>query len=233
MAMLKRKKAESVKDEDYAGIKQLAAECKELLGYDLLNRTMETTRPCQNLVAALKELDIRPFSEKSVRKYKKRQEWFVKMHDAQAAVEWTFSRLACTLGGIAVLSALTWLTLSLTTGGGGWCFWLAIPGAIGGLLSLVAYAIARSNSSHEVHVYWSTRKLSSYSDPVPEFALQTACDIKRKCPDVDFLVDEIQCNRISLERRKDDPFLVVRDKTGHDYYVEVWNEPKFHKTYKS
>ena len=72
---------------------------------------------------------------------------------------------------------------------------------------------------------WRRITLSSYGKPVPEFALQTAVDIAEHTgtSEVDFYIDQLVVNERTL-----DPFLVVRcKKDTTDYYLEVWNEPKF------
>ena len=56
---------------------------------------------------------------------------------------------------------------------------------------------------------------------VPEFALQTAVDLKERCPKASFYIEEL-----GIKLRRLDPFLVV-EYAGLRYYVEVWNEPNF------
>ena len=59
---------------------------------------------------------------------------------------------------------------------------------------------------------------------IPEFALQTACDLKERFPNFTFGIDV-------LEEKKEqpityDPFLWMRGDWDV-YYLEVWNEPGY------
>lgn len=70
--------------------------------------------------------------------------------------------------------------------------------------------------------YWEGHSLEQYGDPIPEFVLSKAIQIKKACPEVKFYVETLQGNP--------DPFLVAQlgDDYGKDYaYIEVWEEPKF------
>jgi len=73
---------------------------------------------------------------------------------------------------------------------------------------------------------WVQTKISEYSQPIPEFVLAKAVQIKQAIPDCEIYVE-------SLEDHPD-PFLVVAIPDGRPYYpakerhyVEVWAEPKF------
>ena len=73
---------------------------------------------------------------------------------------------------------------------------------------------------------WNRVDISKYNEPIPEFVLNKAIQIKREIPGVVIQID-------SLEDYPD-PFLVVSVKhprysnlTEDDTYVEVWAEPKF------
>jgi hypothetical protein len=70
---------------------------------------------------------------------------------------------------------------------------------------------------------WSEVALAKYGEPVPEYVLNKAIEIKEKCPPATFLVDSLV---VREERRTLDPFLIVR-QDDETYYVEVWDEPKF------
>jgi hypothetical protein len=79
---------------------------------------------------------------------------------------------------------------------------------------------------------WRVTPLRGYTQPVPEFALQKACEIKRELPEAEFFIDQLAV----------DPFLIVALDQPQDFpqnvktrgldpeiaaYVEVWDEPKF------
>ena len=81
---------------------------------------------------------------------------------------------------------------------------------------------------------WRLTELSKYTQPVPEFVLRKACDIKRELPTAIFYIDQLAV----------DPFLLVSITPIIDFmtnqarkldpetqaYVEVWDEPKFEET---
>jgi hypothetical protein len=73
---------------------------------------------------------------------------------------------------------------------------------------------------------WNKTKIADYKQPVPEFVLNKAVQIKRLLPEV----------RIYIQHLTDhpDPFLVVATKhkdyeclDAEEFYIEVWEEPKF------
>ncbi len=67
--------------------------------------------------------------------------------------------------------------------------------------------------------HWTATSLSSYKEPIPEFVLAKAIQIKEQLPEVKFFVQH-------LNDPKADPFLVAQ--LGSEiYYIEVWSEPKF------
>lgn len=66
---------------------------------------------------------------------------------------------------------------------------------------------------------WSHTKLSDYTEPIPEFVLSKAVEIKEKLPTVEFHIHH-------LSIPKADPFLIA--VLGKElYFVEVWDEPRF------
>lgn len=74
---------------------------------------------------------------------------------------------------------------------------------------------------------WRLSKIEEYKQPIPEFVLAKAVQIKEKMPEVTILIE-------SLEDHPD-PFLIVAfpapayswEKPKEHYYIEVWAEPKF------
>jgi hypothetical protein len=73
---------------------------------------------------------------------------------------------------------------------------------------------------------WEKVTIERYREPIPEFVLNEAIQIKREMPEV----------RIYVEHLTDfpDPFLIVATRhkdyeilDGETVYVEVWEEPKF------
>lgn len=74
---------------------------------------------------------------------------------------------------------------------------------------------------------WVTTDISKYKEPIPEFVLNKAIQIKRELPDVGVYI-------YHLTEAKD-PFLLVTYgatseydfDAGERYFVEVWEEPRF------
>lgn len=73
---------------------------------------------------------------------------------------------------------------------------------------------------------WTRHPISGYSKPIPEFVLNKAVQIKEKLPDVQFLIDELGTVRRLKKIQPPDPFLVAV-LGNEEYYIEVWDEPKF------
>lgn len=74
---------------------------------------------------------------------------------------------------------------------------------------------------------WVRTKINEYKQPVPEFVLAKAVQIKEKMPECTIYVESLQDHP--------DPFLVVGAakpeyswrKPDEHYYLDVWAEPKF------
>lgn len=74
---------------------------------------------------------------------------------------------------------------------------------------------------------WRIAKIEEYKQPIPEFVIAKAIQIKERLPEVRIYVESLESHP--------DPFLIVgigatdydQDKPKEHYYVEVWAEPKF------
>lgn len=81
----------------------------------------------------------------------------------------------------------------------------------------------RQKASYEsnfntVYFKWERVQISDYRKPIPIHVLNKAVQIKEQLPQVEIFIEELT--------RVPDPFLVV--KFGREeFYVEVWDEPKF------
>ncbi len=69
---------------------------------------------------------------------------------------------------------------------------------------------------------WAEVPIGRYHAAIPEFAMQTLVDLRRECPRAEFMIVEIIYNRMPIGG----PFLAAKDESG-EFYLEVWNEPKF------
>lgn len=71
---------------------------------------------------------------------------------------------------------------------------------------------------------WDSTEIEKYKEPIPEFVLNKALQIKQAFPGAAICIEHFSATR--------DPFLVVKRMEGDYrakelYYVEVWEEPKF------
>ncbi|MEW4565845.1 hypothetical protein AB1K70_25235 [Bremerella sp. JC770] len=195
---------------------ELADEAGELLGYTLLARQKREARRLRTLEQTLAEYDIRPFTPRSVRKYKEACEvnpstLWPRVVDSVMGLSFMLAMGA--MGGLFFSALLMDTMLS---------FYCAVT-VIGGVV--LGFVFANLSNPSLVRRQWKLHELAAFTEPVPEYALQTALDIKKKHPCVSFYVDVLEENRIVV-----DPFLVMRVHSGNviqDYYLEVWNESAF------
>lgn len=72
---------------------------------------------------------------------------------------------------------------------------------------------------------WDKTEIAKYKQPIPEFVINKAIQIKKAMPEVRIYVQHLS--------EHPDPFLIVATKhetydfDGEEHYVEVWAEPKF------
>lgn len=69
---------------------------------------------------------------------------------------------------------------------------------------------------------WATTIISEYGEPIPEFAIDTALQIKQTIPEAEFSIEYFVNWRIN------DPFLSFKvPGVQRRFVVEVWDEPDF------
>ncbi|PQO35672.1 hypothetical protein C5Y96_08415 [Blastopirellula marina] len=191
----------------------LADEAYLVFGYAT---TQAKARRQQALQKTLADLDVRPFTAESVEKYKRSCEV------PPSLLAMTLVNYAAGIGLVAAIVCLPILVVSAVTLNSSLSFYLALAILVGGGFLVVSAAIG---DRYVIDRTWMMYDLAHYTEPVPEFALQTALDIKKRHPEVSFYICSLEENRMVL-----DPFLVMRVPDGgwhRDYYLEVWNEPKF------
>lgn len=162
---------------------------------------------------ALYDLDIRPFDRESVEEYKTKAVKSIMAGERERNTKYK-------IGNWLVLYGLCSLALCLIGS-----FLAAKPeeGAFfpccficGSIALFVGVGLSSYNLPNVF--FWFSTPISEYDKPIPGFALQTALDLKAKCPYAEFFIQELESFK--------DPFLVaVIDKKP--YYLEVWNEPQF------
>ena len=88
------------------------------------------------------------------------------------------------------------------------------------LMLTAEYQMERTRASVDYRFfhYWENVDLNRYREPIPEFVLNKAIQIKKRLPSVKFYVQTLE--------GQPDPFLLA--KVGDEHaYIEVWEEPKF------
>lgn len=208
----------------------LADEAKELLGYHpgVCERTklMGETQSRVSLKQAMQELCVDPFSSTSVQAYQNRMRnrgtpivsrilvscW----PRVEFLLEWGFYG-----GCIAVLAGIV---SGICSKIGYEAFMTLGQTGIGFLVAAICliFVVSTANLLKVKVAEWRSILISEYAGLIPDFALQTAVDLKRKCPGIELSVEELRFKNVVL-----DPFLVAKDAGGTKYYLEVWNEPGF------
>jgi len=216
MLDLVRKPLEEPLEESPAEIREdFALECNTRLGYSLAAATVKTHNEDAALRATLRELDIDPFEQESVTRYRRR-----KMDDCNrrrarlVGLNWGIFFAGCALLVASVPAGLA-------VGPAGFC-----PLAVAATTMIVAAVMLGTWILECIDVWeWGWAALEKFSAPVPEFALQSALEIRERCPEARFFVSYlVQMRDIAISG---DPFLVVASSKGRRYYIEVWNEPSF------
>lgn len=205
----------------------LADEAAVLLGYKALKDHIVRTREqaaCEKKALPFKqvlaELDIKPFTKEGVEKYKKqtadRVEWAANHIGLRASI-YACMVCACMVALMLVVFPVVDLILGLPDGS--WqVFWGLALSSLIAFVSIMGFGEAYGWPK----ATWRRIQLSSYGKLIPEFALDTAVNIKKAYPQANYYVEELSVDHITK-----DPFLVVVDAEDNAYYVEVWNEPNF------
>lgn len=229
----------------------LARQAATILGYNhLADRTI--TKAPDSLAAALIAADISPLSTTHVEAYKASKEHKSLLRPS------TWKTLAL---------IISWVAISATTI---YCFhanktsWLCGPlcavTAIFGIIMLVGFMSDGSEAFFptvpRTATFWRRIPISQYNVAIPEHILSKAIALKAVCPSVEFHIDHLMRGpdptdreRIDLERRLRDPFLVAtlggtkqqrgRDRWGDPkyvtipkeiFYIDVWDEREYEST---
>ncbi len=204
--VLERKPVEIAEDTGF--FESFCEEVQGKLGYSMPRNLGD-----ENLRQALVDLGIKPFDPKSVEAYKKGKT--AARLDRAMEVQF-FSGLAFLIGSLVVCLVVNVLAA------GPFVFW-PVYGVIAGVVATLSSVVIASVFAKNLE--WESVRLESYRQEIPLYALQTALDIKEKCPESGFFVDSLV--------RQVDPFLYVRGNgeawDSPRYYLEVWNEPGFDK----
>lgn len=190
---------------------------------------MQATRSRASLLEAMQSLQVDPFLPNSVQRYKR---WKAFRHTpiSSHVMEVLLLLSNYLLSGIFFITLIVMAASILVPIG--LFFWY---GALVGLLSsgeyflyivlflIVTFALSQLPTKIIIRTAeWKLVPIECYEAAIPEFVLQTALDIKERCPEAKFFVDELRYKTMFP-----DPFLVVQSEDGSQFYLEVWNEPGF------
>jgi len=199
--------------------REFANRVNDVLGYTPMQSIIDKVDSCENV---MRDLQIEPYDPQTVAEYKKAKEKEIARSDVgNIFMTLLFSAIA----GVVISGIIG--TVIATIG-------YFISGNYNPVWYLACMAIAiptifisgRRNGEvfSDLRFDWHRTSLCLYHLPIPEFVLQTALDLKERCPDLEMMVEELR-----VLHYQPDPFLVGVDKRSNEYYLEVWNEPGFHK----
>ncbi len=209
LELLERQQALVPEWDDREFNEEFVKQCETTLGYHHLTARRDQHDTDSWFCGILNELGIKPFTSASVEKYKADMLW--KAHQPRRL--WLYGVATVLFACICGLSASLCFNMPL----------LGIPFLIVGIISGIAVYTVSFDPPTSLAWEWSTLDIGAVAN-VPEFALQTALDVKRKVEGHHiYMRVNVLRNR---EQQARDPFLIVRFN-GQDYYVEVWNEPGY------
>ena len=164
------------------------------------------------LLGVLHKIGVAPFVASSVDAYKKR---IRDSFNLKAMLKSWHIVVACLDMLLAALSALVAVF--------GWIWsWQISAIALGVFVCTCAifWLMATYTTPRFEKGRWQLHTLRSYSAEVPATVLELAGCLHAENPDIQFLVDEFATHEVL------DPFLIA--KLGSvEYYIAVWDEPKF------
>ena len=159
---------------------------------------------CSRAAAIFQEAGVRPFDRATVDRYKEKVLY---------QKNWWFLKWVMAVGLILVAIPATLAIVYNSP--------LCLLGLIGS--AILTAIFAGICAAHTIQQTWTSDYLRNYAQAVPEYALQTALDVRRAAgagESVSIWVEFLK------ESPRSDPFLVVRID-GNSYYLEVWDEPDF------
>lgn len=218
--------AEKAELTELVSFDELAVKAAKFLGYrqlkDQLSDLKESAQNRLSLKSAIHALDLKVYSVASVDEYKNEMVGRATPTTTKV-VEVVLSLILC-LFGIALVAFVMGLIACVGCGlfTAGVPFWLKASTVAALIVAAVTFLTFGFSSDTAVYAEWVSIPIKDYTEAIPEFALQTAVDLKEKCSEAEFFIEELQ-----LKKRPLDPFLVVCDASGNKYYLEVWNEPGF------
>ena len=210
-------------------IEELANKSAVELGYVRLRASLNNKKEKekqasigQTVLAKLASINVFPFESKSLDEYKNNKTVAKNsiIYNKENIIVFCISSLFLSL---AIYLIVNFGSINFFPGGI----------AIFSLLYSVPFTLVglwKSFSINNTKYFWKPYNIVNFSDPIPEFALQTAIDVKKVFPEATFCIEKLEqieeVKVIKVEAPRLDPFLVAHIE-GKDYYLEVWNEAEF------
>ncbi len=213
---LKRETLEVLPDELPKNINILNFAEKEL-GY--MGVKVKTQRAEAPLAKALHTMGCRPFTEQSIQKYKEKLNKKVEWDNSFAWINWFFGVRVVLF---CILFAKIWSLASNPSGGRE--FAIVFSSLFYITFEIIWNCIKMSKRTKKQGT-WHSWHLNGYIREIPEFVLETAVEVKQRCPKVVFYIEEFFVID-KIEKKLVDPFLIA-ELGNEKYYLEVWDEPTF------
>ena len=153
----------------------------------------------QRRLSQLRAIGIRPFSESSVTAYKRKA--------VRAANRTLYATIISLIAVVVLATILTWISGATVVN----------TISVSAFVCAVCMAVFCYLMDGTIPRYrWDSRRLEYHMANIPRYVLETALAVKEAVPSATLCVHELH----------HDPFLVLLID-GTEYYIEVWDEPKF------
>ena len=211
-------------------LRELASEATRLLGYTRMR--LDINAPYK-LYETLRSLEIDPLESKSVKAYKAKKAKPSMWSGHKEA--WTKSlpvTILCIVASVAL-----WIKFCYTPATSFACVPLIIFGIIttvasvlfAGCTANLFFNASRDWRGHRMIRSWTRVSIGDYTEPIPPFILNKACQIKKQLPAAGIYVEYLTESREEGSRNirlLRDPFLIAKDN-NEEYYIDVWDEYEY------
>lgn len=198
----------------------LGERAKEVLGYN--GDTVEVAQRTimAKLAAALNELGIEPFTNESVKAYRKCELWRAANIWQMMPVVFATCIMMFTLG----LGVAAYMLPGSRSGSPEQ--YIGLLGGVLALFSLFGTTISAGvwlADGAIVGLEWKAIHIGMYNQPIPPAVLEMALEIKERCPEAMLTVEHLN------KKTKIVPcgFFLRVDAGKKTFYVACWDEPRF------
>lgn len=172
---------------------------------------------------ALETLSLDPFSAESVQLYSD------SMIEKETIAHTSLSEKLMKWGGVAfyigfvsawmcgaiMVVVSIWTTIPMAF----WALFAASVAAGSGGFVLFQSLVGYVNNREKIHIRWFLKALREYTELIPNFALATAIELKKKLPEIVFFIQELRCGEEARDR------LLVAKLGNQTFFLETWRNP--------